>query len=197
MNNQASKKLKRTLKVVGFLLVLTLIFRGWIFRQSISYTPIGTRNHIKLTDKKLIATLKLEQEKQTNTSLDEIIKIARNKTNENLSFTTEKSSRNPNQALKVGKANCIAYSALFNSIANYLINAQNLETKYKAIHWIGKIDFMGIDLHQFFESTFFKQHDYNEILNLETGEKIHIDPTISDYLKIHSVSSKINSVENK
>ncbi len=60
----------------------------------------------------------------------------------------------------------------------------------EATHKIGQLDFLGIDLHQFFESSFFKDHDFNQIRNLGTGEVILVDPSISDYLWINRVVSK-------
>lgn len=224
------KKPKRALKAFVLLVFLLVLFRGWIFRNSTSYSKIDEREEINLKDEKLIKELNVESEAinleksdlfesnlnytkfkerkgikltdkellseielekgKVQLSIEEIINIAKEKTNQKLSFTTDKSSRNPNEVLKTGKANCIGYSALFNSIVNYLIKNQKLERKFKANHLVGKIKFMGVDLHQFSESSFLKDHDYNEIINLETGKKIYVDPTLSDYLKINQVTAK-------
>jgi len=70
-----------------------------------------------------------------------------------------------------------------------LIRKNDLADQISANHKIGKLDLWGIDLHQFFESAFFQDHDFNEIKYLKTNEVIFIDPTISDYLKIDSVSA--------
>jgi hypothetical protein len=185
------KRLKQTFIILGVLILFIFLFRSWIFKTIISYTPIQERKYIELENEKLFQEIEMEME-GAQLTIDKIIHIARRKTNEKLFFTTEKSSRNPNEVLKVGKANCIGYSALFNSISNHLIKNQKLETKYKAKHLVGQIDFMGIDLHQFFDDPSLKDHDYNEITNIETGEKIYIDPTVSDYLGIHEVSSNVN-----
>ena len=105
-----------------------------------------------------------------------------------MSFSSYASSNNPNLVYQTGKANCIGYSALFNSIANYLIETQKLENKYRAIHLIGRLDFLGIDLHQFFDDPFLQDHDFNGIENLENGERIYIDPSLSDYFRINYVN---------
>lgn len=183
------RRLKKAVKVLVILSLVIIVFRGWIFQKSISYTQIGTRKEIKLQDEKLIAQLGLAIYKDS-LSMDEIIEIARTKTNENVAFTTEKSSKNPNEVLKTGSANCIGYAALFNSILNYFIKKQQLEHKFKANHVFGKVYFLGIDLHQFFDTPFLKDHDYNEIVNLKTSKKYYIDLTVSDYLRIHEISSK-------
>ena len=61
------------------------------------------------------------------------------------------------------------------------------QTEYKAEHKIGEIKLLGIDVHQYFDSQFYKDHDFNEVRNLVTGEKVSIDPTLSDYLRIETV----------
>ncbi len=77
---------------------------------------------------------------------------------------------------------------MFNAIAIHLIKQNKLEAKFEANHIVGRLEFLWLDLHQFFKSPFFKSHDFNIIKNLETGELISIDPTISDYLKIKTIS---------
>jgi len=91
--------------------------------------------------------------------------------------------------IETKKANCRGYSAMFNSIANYLIIKNNLQTEYKAEHKIGEIKFLGIDVHQYFDCPFYKDHDFNELRNLFTGEKLSIDPTVSEYLWIETVKA--------
>lgn len=54
---------------------------------------------------------------------------------------------------------------------------------------VRELDFMGIDLYEFMDNPFFKEHDYNEIIALETEDKIYTGSTISDYLNIHEVPS--------
>ncbi|WP_025741814.1 hypothetical protein [Aquimarina pacifica] len=105
-----------------------------------------------------------------------------------LKFTTNRASNNPNILINTRKANCVGYSAMFNSIANFLIKNNDLENKIKAEHKIGKLDFLGINIHQFFKGTFFRDHDFNELTNKETGKKIVIDPTVSDYLRINRIT---------
>ena len=91
------------------------------------------------------------------------------------------------------KANCIGYSSLFNSIVEHLIKEQNAENDYRARHLIGRLEFVGFDLHQLFKDPFFQDHDYNEIENIHTKERIYVDPSLSDYFRINRVSStKIN-----
>lgn len=191
------KKLKKTFQILALLIVLVILFRAWIFRKSISYTPIRERATVLLIDRQICQELEseitiqlLSKAKNAPLSIAEIIQLAQKKTSEKLSFSRKKSTQNPNILIKEGKTNCIGYAALFNSIAQFILKSQQLEQQYQVKHLVGKLDFWGIDLHQFFNTPFFKDHDYNEIINLETRHKTYVDPIVSDYFGIHQVSSK-------
>ena len=118
------------------------------------------------------------------------MEIADKITKEELKFTTNRASNNPNELINTNQANCVGYSAMFNSIANYLIRKYKLQNEIKSEHKIGQLELFGINLHQFFESPFFRDHDFNEITNKISGEKIFIDPSVSDYLRIKRVAKK-------
>jgi len=137
------KTLKKILKYSIIILVLILVFRGWIYRNTFHYTIIKERNPIELTDK----TLKTEIDKEItgeNLTLSQTIKIARKTTNKNLFFSGEKISFNPNISIKTGKANCIGYSAMFSSVFNYIVKKQNNNTKYRVKHLGVKVVDAGI-----------------------------------------------------
>ena len=52
--------------------------------------------------------------------------------------------------MEIGKANCIGYSALFNAVAHYIIKETKAEDRYQAKHLVGRIHFLGVDLHLLF-----------------------------------------------
>ena len=108
----------------------------------------------------------------------------------NWTLPSLKVSSNQNLISEMKKANCIGYSSLFNSIGNYIIRKQKLTDKYEFIHLIGELDFFGFNIHNLFDSLFFKDHDFNEIKNKLTGEKKFVDPSLRDYLRIEYVRSK-------
>ena len=174
------KKIKKWLLGMVFIFIVCVLFRGWLFRTTIQYNEIGERELIELTNEEIISEL----EKYENLSFIEIKELAAEITNAKLKFSIGKVSGNPNDVLENGKANCIGYSALFNSIAKYLIKQQNEENKIQTRHLIGKVEFLGMDVHQISDNPFFKDHDFNVIEDLETGEKIYFDPSVSDVLKI-------------
>ncbi len=183
------KRAKKIFKTFGILLLILILFRGWIYKKTVKYVQINARQTIQITNPELIELIKKEKNGRI-LKIDQIIKIARNISTTKLAFTTQNVSTNPNQTFTSGKANCVGYSSLFNSIGEYLINTQKENGKYRFNHLVGRLNFLGINLNQYFTDPFFRDHDYNEIVNLETGRSIYVDPTICDYLGIYTVSVK-------
>jgi hypothetical protein len=180
--------MKKTRKIIGITILILILFRGFVYRLLINYNEIGTRTEIKITSQELINKIE-SQSSNRNIDFEGIISIANSVTNEQLRFTGNSASNNPNELINTNQANCIGYSAMFNSVANYLIKENELNQEIESKHKIGLLDLLGINLHQFFESSFFRDHDFNEMKNLKTGETILIDPSVSDYLWIKKVSS--------
>lgn len=179
----------KTLKIIGIAVLMLILFRGIVFRLVVKYDEIGNRSRIEITNKNLIEEIEKEY-KNRRIDLEEISGIADLITKKKLEFTMNRVSNNPNELINTNQANCIGYSAMYNSIANYLIEKESLEDEIEAKHKIGRLELLGINIHQFFDNPFFRNHDFNEITNKKTGEKISIDPTVSDYLWIRRISRK-------
>lgn len=181
--------MKRSFQIIGIAIVIGLLFKGSLYRWLVNYTEIGTRPAIEITNTALIASI---ENKTANKSIHfaSIITIADEITKETLTFTFDKASNNPNALFQSKRANCVGYAAMFNAIATYLIQKHQLQQELKATHKIGHLYFLGINLHQFFESPFFSDHDFNELLNKQTGEIVSIDPSVSDYLGIERITEK-------
>lgn len=181
--------MKKFLKSVFLIILILVVFRGPVYRLFINYKNIGTREKIEITNQELI---KLINAKSANRHIDAeaVADIANQMAKDELSFTWGNASNNPNELIISHKANCIGYSATFNSIANYLIAKNGLESEIQTRHIIGKLYFWGIDVHQLFSNPFFKDHDFNQIRDLKTGKTISIDPSIGDYLWIDEVSAE-------
>ena len=177
------------MKVIGVSILILILFRGIIFKLAIKYNEIGSRPEIEITNQKLIEKVVRNSENK-EIDLKNILEIADKITKEELTFTTNRASNNPNELINTNQANCVGYSAMFNSITNYLIRKNKLQDEIEAKHKIGQLELFGINLHQLFESPFFRDHDFNEITNKKSGEKIFIDPSVSDYLRIKRVAKK-------
>lgn len=181
--------MKKLFKIVGILTLVLVLFRGWIYRNTINYTEIGTRKTIEITNQKLKD--KINNKVQTKSlDFDEIVQITKSLTNQELRFTFKKTTNNPNKLVSTKKANCIGYSAMFNSIANYLVKKYQLKENFVVEHKIGKLDFMGFDLHKLFDNPFFKDHDFNIIKDIKSRKEILFDPSVSDILGINFKYSK-------
>ena len=174
--------MKKFLMYIGLVFLLLILFRGPLFRILIKYNEIGEREEIKITNQNLLNKIDTNSSNQA-LRIDEIIRIAKLLTNQELRFTFKSASGDPNKIFDSKKANCVGYSAMFNSLVNHLLHKNGLQAKYTAKHKIGQIKFCGINTHQFLNGQFFKDHDYNEIINLETESKIIIDPSISDFFR--------------
>ena len=171
------------------LTLLTLIlFRGFLFRQLISYHEIGQRKAINITHPKLIKCIDAQLHNQ-QMDIKEIARIANKVTTQELRFTAKKVSQNPNDLINSHQANCVGYASMFNTIATHLIKKNGLEKELVAQHKIGHLYLLGFNLHSFFKSPFFMDHDFNQIIHLKTKEVIAIDPTVSDYLWINCITT--------
>jgi len=179
--------MKKTLKIIGVSILILILFRGVIYRSIINYNEIGHRKEIQITNKKLIGKI-INKSRNRKIDLEEIAEIADEITNSELKFTMNRTSSNPNELINTKYANCVGYSAMFNSIASYLIRYNNLQNEIEAEHKVGELDLLGINIHHFFESTFFKDHDFVTIENKTTGEIYAVDPTVNDYFNIDFIS---------
>ncbi len=181
--------MNKTLKIIGISVLILFLFRGFIYRFFIKYNDLGTRPEIEITNRNLIEIIERKAAKR-KMDLKEIVEIAGEITKEELKFTTNQVSNNPNELIKTKQANCVGYSAMFNSIVNYLVKSSELQNEIDAEHKIGQLETFGINIHQYFESSFFRDHDFNKITNKRTGEIISIDPSVSDYLWIKRIARK-------
>lgn len=85
------------------------------------------------------------------------------------------------------QANCVGYTTFFATTCNYLLEKNNLSDIWIAKPQVGQLYLLGVNIHNYFNSAFFKDHDFVTIENKKTGEIYAVDPTISDYLRIKEV----------
>jgi len=170
-------------------LLLILLFRGPVYRSIINYTIVNHRKNHFLINKKLISEIDVYTGNKS-LNINEIIQISNSFTAEKLAFTFSKAPTDANKFVNHKKANCIGYSALFNTVGNYLLVKNNLANSYEFNHLVGQLYFFGINIHPIINHPFFKDHDFNAIKNLKTQESIYIDPTLYDYFGIKRVSLK-------
>jgi hypothetical protein len=149
------------------------------------YTVIGERPAINLTSPEIFSEKTISPELTTS----EMIDLALSETGKRLTFSSRAESNDPIEVLKTGAANCVGYSAVFNSILQELISKHGKDESIHAVHLVARLELLSIDLHQFARSSFLRDHDFNKIEDLETGEIYYVDPSVSDILRITRVSA--------
>lgn len=184
------KIIRYTLLTLLILLCSGIIFRGFFYRQLFSYKSIGQRITYVATDKELLAFIDKETITFKPDNVKDIIEMSLKLTSARLEFIEAKNDIDPNKLIRTAHAHCIGYSAFFTTICNYLLYKYGFSTQWVSKPIIGKIYFCGINIHQFTNTAFFKDHDFNSIENMQTGEKYYTDPTLNDYFYIDYVTGK-------
>lgn len=179
--------IKKFLLFVLLLCVVSFLFRGWIYSHLISYKSVGKRVEYSL--KSDVLKHKIERQK-ADPNITNVIEKSLALTSNTLSFSFSKCTNDPNKLVETSQANCIGYANFFALTCNQLLKEKGLDKTWKAKAQIGHLKFLGHDIHQYFSSPFFKDHDFVIIENLETQGRLAVDPTISDYLKIDYVTLK-------
>jgi len=183
--------MKFTKQIFLIILILTtggLLFRGWFYRNLVTYKSVGLRTNYPATDKILTNYIDSNNNIQTDPDIKQIVKLGLSKTSNQLNFTADKNNTDPNKLITSKTAHCIGYATFFATTCNYLLDKYNLSDTWTAKPQIGQLYFLGTNIHKFFNSAFFKDHDFVTIENKVTGEIIAVDPTVNDYLRIDLVT---------
>ena len=175
--------------VIVVLTGLCFLFRGWLYRHLVKYQSIGLRANYLAHTHNLIVYIDTNTGHEPRLDIKAVIKIALSLTSKQLNFTTGNNANDPNILIDTKTANCIGYAAFCATTCNCLFK------KYELFDWeakpqIGQLYLMGTNVHQFFSSPFFKDHDFVLIVNKTTGETLAVDPTLNDYLYIDFVAIK-------
>jgi hypothetical protein len=181
------KLFRKILLVSLILLCLCAIFRSSLYRSFFSYRNTGKR--IEYPDSKELSThIEGQIKNERPSTIREIIVLALKISSGCLCFTSSRPHEvNPNLLPAGSYTHCIGYSAYFNTVCNYLLKKYGY-ANWTSEHCIAQIHFAGLNIHQFFSSAFFADHDYNIILNSRTGETFSVDPSLHDYTGIEFVN---------
>lgn len=182
------KWIQHAVLIAFFGLFLLWIGKGWIYRHMITYHIIGERKGYELTDPTIIAEIE-KRKSQYPLSSKRILTIATQLTNQYLEFEFANTSADPNLIIPRGRTHCVGYAALFHAIVGYILQEENLYSQYRSHHLRAKLYLWGFNLHTWIDDPFFLDHDINSLEDLRTGEVLYVDPTVSDYLGIHSVKA--------
>lgn len=173
------------MKKFGILLVLIFAMflgRNLLFRALFRYETIRERKVLELKDEEL------NNERYGN--IEDIIQSSLEQTSETLQFSFEPCENDPNRLLNTKKANCIGYSAFLAALIQNGLRENKLDEAWKVRHEVGEIYFLNQNIHRYFTSPFFKDHDFVVVENKVTKEKIAIDAAVYDYFRINNIRLK-------
>ena len=182
------KFIKHSLLMILLLTAVGFLFRGWIYRHSVSYKAVGMRTTYPARNKIFTQYIYSCIDHQREPDIKQIIKLALSITSEKLTYTADKNDIHPNKLITTRKAHCVGYAAFFTTTCNYLLAKYNLSSQWTAKPRLGQLYFLGTNIHPYFPTPIFKDHDFVTIENKETGEIFAVDPTVKDYLSIDFVS---------
>lgn len=169
--------LRRVLLVLAGAFVLLFVFRGAMYRWAVHYEVLGQRAPI--------TSLSLSSVPPAD--LDRSIEFALDTTAARLHFSTGKVSADPTILINGGPANCIGYTALCAALLRGQLNAAGLGERYTVEAVVAKLYLGDLDLHTFFSSPFWKDHDVVRIIDRSDGRVILLDPTLYDAIGIGQV----------
>lgn len=181
------KTLKRIAFTLFLLLIATVVFRSWLYNHMVSYKSIAARNAYSLTDKSLIS--ELEKEIPGSPTPEQLIEQALAFTANQLTYSTHQQSANPNKLYYSHNAHCVGYAAYYAACCNHLFVKHNYKD-WRAAPVAGQLYLLGVNVHPYFHSPFFKDHDFVLLTNTKTGQTIAVDPSLYDYTFIKKVSIK-------
>lgn len=182
------KIIKRIVLSILVLIAIGLLFRGWFYRHLVTYKSMGQRADYSATADKLIDCIEAGAAGKKDLDIQAIIRLGRAITSKQLTFTADRNDIDPNKLINSKTAHCVGYASFFATTCNYLLNKYNLADTWVSKSQVGQLYFLGTNIHQYFNSPFFKDHDFVIIENKKTGEILAVDPALSDYLWIDFVA---------
>lgn len=184
------KFLRRFLFTVLVLLTTGVLFRGCIYRKAVTYRSAGVRQPYALTAAALADAIAVCAASENNPDVETVIADALELTDNTLCFASTGTTDNPNKLIVSERAHCVGYAAFFTTVCNELLWKNNMHETWVAQQHIGKLTVFGKNIHAFFKSPFFRDHDFVIIKNKITGETIAVDPSLYDYLYVERVRVK-------
>jgi len=188
-------KILKRIGIIALMLILAgIVFRGWLYRHLVTYKTIGERTNYTANDSNLIEFIVLNSKYQ-GSEVKSIIETSLSLTSKTLAFSDGHHDQDPNMLITTKRANCIGYAAFFSTVCNQILAEHNLDAIWIARPLIGQLYFWDTNVHPYFKSAFFKDHDFAVIENKSTGEIYAVDPSLNDYTGIKYV--RFNSAIQK
>ena len=191
------KRFKRVVLAIIIIPTAAALFRGSLYRLAVTYRSIGERADYAATNGALIWHMDDSAAEKNCPDVREIIKSSLATTSRLLTFSFSGSDNDPNLLIETRRANCIGYAAMFSAICNYRLKQHGLDDRWVATHEIGQLYLFGLNVHRWFDSPFFKDHDFVIVENRLANESFAVDPSLNDYLRIDFVKAQKHPSPNE
>ena len=168
--------------VIGVLIVLTVGYKVAV--RGLSYEVSGYRTYDEQLDKQHLHEMNYRFDYAYDANEKDLRRFAMNNTTFELDFAMRKSGMtNPNSILDGKQGHCKMYSCVMASTFNQLAKLKKLEASCRVAY--GHVFLYGVNLHQFFSSGFFRDHDFCVIKD-KSG--VHAaDALMYDYFMIDQI----------
>ncbi len=186
--NTNMKFLKKAIRIILLLVVIGCIFRGWIYRHSVTYQAHSPRQNYSATNPALIDFFDQKLKNKTVRNVQDIINESLSLTSNQLHFSSRSKVIDPNKLINTKSTHCVGYASFFATTCNYLLQKNHLGNEWSAQPQAGQLYLFGHNIHQYFNAPFFKDHDFVLLKNKKTGEVLAIDPSLYDYFFIKKVT---------
>jgi hypothetical protein len=179
---------RRIILMLVVVVAIVFLLKGTLFRFFVSYRDCGTRDSFELTSWELRQYIDSCSVTEPPTDIMGVIMLANKITASQLTFRASSKEIDPNMLCMYHRTHCRGYAAFFEVVCNYLLEKYKFNKEWSCSAHVGHIYLMSLDVHRFFKSSFFKNHDFNSIRNNSDGKEILIDATVYDYFGIETVA---------
>ena len=183
------KTRRRIRKAVIFFAIAGALFfaREYLYRMLADYRQTGTRHSAMLTQPDWKSDCDAWLQENPDAGTKDIVAFADNYTRDNLKFTFEKCTTDPNRLMALAPAerrsNCVGYSSMMDATVSYLARQSGKAAHIHSEHCVGLIFIAGFNLHRLFDHPFFRDHDYNVVVDKQSGRRFWQDPSVEEVLK--------------
>lgn len=169
-------------------MVLSIAFRGWIYRWMVTYQSVGQRGSYEATSPSLKQVFKEAMQNDPPADVASAIQRSLSLTSHHLAYSLQSQVVDPNALVNNGKAHCVGYAHFFATAFRQMIPSFRNTGEWEATVHRAQLYCLGVNVHPFFNSPGFKDHDIVVIRNKNTGQIIGVDPTLSDYFLIDNIT---------
>lgn len=188
MKKSTQNKIRNIVIIILVLIVTIFLFRGSIYRATVSYKEDGGRKNYKVKDKNLAIFIENNLPNDQSKDIEAIVDISQELAGKALDFSEEAKENDPNKTVLLKRANSKGYASFTAATGNYLIDKYKLSDIWEARPVKGKLYLFGNDMHKETKNKSFKDYDFVIFRNKITKREICIDPTVNDKFGIDRIS---------